>query len=51
MKFGTNFIEKETLILENVGFQFPQDIIMSPRRLFGGEEVPFYVSIYPLLHF
>jgi hypothetical protein len=41
VKIGTNLSKKEILTLENVGFYLPQRAVISPRRLFGMEELPF----------
>jgi hypothetical protein len=49
MKIGTNLSRKEILDLQNADFQLPQHTIISPRRLFGMEELPFDLSSYPTL--
>lgn len=36
VKKGTNLTRKEILALENVGFRFPQQEVILPRRLFHG---------------
>jgi hypothetical protein len=46
VKLGTNLTKKEILALENVGFHLPQHIVISPRRLFGGD-IPIGVASYP----
>jgi hypothetical protein len=48
VKIDTNLSRKEILDLANAGFQLPQRAIISPRRLFGMEELPFDHSSYPL---
>ena len=47
MKISTNHLRKEILDLKNVGFQLPQSIIISMRRVFGMEELLFDLSSYP----
>jgi hypothetical protein len=37
VKFGTNLTKKEILALENAGFHLPQRVVISPKRLFGGD--------------
>jgi hypothetical protein len=37
VKFGTNLTKKEILALENAGFHLLQRAVISPRRLFGGD--------------
>jgi hypothetical protein len=49
VKIGTNLSKKEILDLENTGFQLPQRAVISPRRLFGMEELPFDLSSFPTL--
>jgi hypothetical protein len=46
VKIGTNLSTKEILKLENVGFQLPQRVVISPRRLFGLEEIPFNLASF-----
>jgi hypothetical protein len=48
MNIGTNLSRKEIVDLENGGFHLPQRAIISPRRLFGMEELPFDLSSYHL---
>jgi hypothetical protein len=48
VKIGTNLSRKEILDLERVGFQLPQRAVISPRRLFGMEELPANLSSYPI---
>jgi hypothetical protein len=38
---------KEILDLERAGFQLPQRAVISPRRLFGMEELPFDLASFP----
>jgi hypothetical protein len=45
-KIGANLSKKEILDLENADFQLPQHAIISPRRLFGMEELPLDLSSY-----
>jgi hypothetical protein len=47
VKIKTNLSKKEILDLESAGFQLPQRAIISPRRLFGMEELPFDLSSFP----
>ena len=47
VKIGTNLSKKKILQLETAGFQFPQRVIISPRRLFGMEELPFSLASFP----
>jgi hypothetical protein len=47
VKIGTNLSTKEILDLESVGFQLPQCAVISPRRLFGMEELPFNLASFP----
>jgi hypothetical protein len=47
VKIGTNLSRKEILDLEHVGFQLPPRPNVSPRRLFGMEELPSNLSSYP----
>jgi hypothetical protein len=44
VKIGTNLSKKEILDFENAGFQLPQRAVISPRRLFGTEELPFNLA-------
>jgi hypothetical protein len=46
VKIGTNLTRKEILELERAGFQLPQRIVISPRRLFRMEELPSNLSSY-----
>ena len=48
VKIGTNLSRKEILDLEQAGFQLPQRPVISPRRLFGVEELPAHLSSYPV---
>jgi hypothetical protein len=48
VKIGTNLSRKEILDLEHVGFQLLQRVVISPRRLFGIEELPSDLSSYPI---
>jgi hypothetical protein len=48
VKIGTNLSRKEILDLEHAGFQLPQRAVISPRRLFGMEELPSDLSSYPI---
>jgi hypothetical protein len=48
VKIGTNLSRKEILDLEQAGFQLPQSAVISPRRLFGMEELPSDLSSYPI---
>jgi hypothetical protein len=50
VKLGTNFTKKEILALENASFHLPQRVVISPRRLFGGD-IPVDVASYPTLPF
>jgi hypothetical protein len=47
VKIGTNLSTKEVLDFESVGFQLPQRAVISPRRLFGMEELPFDLASFP----
>jgi hypothetical protein len=47
-KIGTNLSRKEILDLERAGFQLSQRAVISPRRLFGMEELPSDLSFYPI---
>jgi hypothetical protein len=47
MKIGTNLSTKEILGLESAGIQLPQRTVISPRRLFGMEELPFNLTSFP----
>jgi hypothetical protein len=47
MKIGTNLSTKEMLDLESTGFQLPQRAVISPRRLFRMEELPFNLASFP----
>jgi hypothetical protein len=47
VKIGTNLSKKEILDFESVGFQLPQRVVISPRRLFGTKELPFDLASFP----
>jgi hypothetical protein len=47
VKIGTNLSKKEILDFESAGFQLPQRAVISPRRLFGTEELPFNLASFP----
>jgi hypothetical protein len=47
VKIGTNIFEKEILDFESAGFQLPQCAVISSRRLFGTEELPFNLASFP----
>jgi hypothetical protein len=47
VKIGTNLSKKEILDFESAGFQLPQRAVISPRRLFGTEELPFDLASFP----
>jgi hypothetical protein len=47
VKIGTNLSKKEILDFESAGFQLPQRAVISPRRLFGTEELPFSLASFP----
>jgi hypothetical protein len=47
MKIGTNLSKKEILGFKKTGFQLPQRAVISPRRLFGTEELPFNLASFP----
>jgi hypothetical protein len=47
VKIGTSFSRKKILDLKSAGFQFPQRAVISPRRLFRKEELPFDLSSLP----
>jgi hypothetical protein len=47
VKIGTNLSKKEILDFESAGFQLPQRAVISPRRLFGMEELPFSLASFP----
>jgi hypothetical protein len=49
VKIGTNLSTKEILDLESAGFQLPQHVVISPRRFFGMEELPFNLASFPIL--
>jgi hypothetical protein len=48
VKICTNLSRKEILDLERAGFQLPQRAVISPKRLFGMEELPSDLSSYPI---
>ena len=47
VKIGTKLSKKEILQLKNAGFQLPQRSVISPRRLFEMEELPFSLASFP----
>jgi hypothetical protein len=47
VKIGTNLSKKKILDLESTGFQLPQRAIISPRRFFGMDELPFDLASFP----
>jgi hypothetical protein len=47
VKIGTNLSKKEILDFESAGFQLPQRAVISSRRLFGTEELPFNLASFP----
>jgi hypothetical protein len=47
VKIGTNLSKKEILDFESNGFQLPQCAVISPRRLFGLDELPFNLASFP----
>jgi hypothetical protein len=47
VKIGTDLSKKEILDLESAGFQLPQRAVISPRRLFGTEELPLSLASLP----
>ena len=47
MKIGTNLSRKEILDLESAGFQLPERAVISPRRLFGTEDLPVSLASIP----
>jgi hypothetical protein len=47
VKIGTNLSKKEILDFESTGFQLPQRAVISPRRFFGTEELPFNLASFP----
>jgi hypothetical protein len=49
VKIETNLSRKEIPDMKNAGFQLPQHAIISPRRFFEIEELPFDLSSYPTL--
>jgi hypothetical protein len=48
VKIDINLSRKEILNLERVGFQLSQRAVISPRRLFGMEELPSDLSSYSI---
>jgi hypothetical protein len=48
VKIETNLSKKEILDLENIDYQLPQRAIISPRRLFGMDELPIDLYSYPI---
>jgi hypothetical protein len=46
VKIGTNLSKKEILDFESAGFHLPQRAVISPRRLFGTEELPFNLASF-----
>jgi hypothetical protein len=51
VKIETNLSTKKILDFESVGFQLPQHTVISPRRLFGMDELPFDFASFPTLAF
>jgi hypothetical protein len=49
VKIGTNLSTKEILDLDSAGLQLPQHAVISPKRLFGMEELPFNLASFPTL--
>jgi hypothetical protein len=47
VKIRTNLSTKKILDLESIGFQLPQRSVISPMRLFGMEELPFNLALFP----
>ena len=47
VKIGTNLSQKEILDLKSASFQLPQRAVISPRRLFEMEELPFSLASFP----
>jgi hypothetical protein len=47
VKIGTNLSTKEVLDFESASFQLPQRAVITPRRLFGMEELPFDLASFP----
>jgi hypothetical protein len=47
VKIGTNLSKKEILDFESAGFQLPQHAVISLRRPFGMEELPFNLASFP----
>jgi hypothetical protein len=47
VKIETSLSKKKILDLESVGFQLPQPAVISPRRLFGMDELPFHLASFP----
>ena len=47
VKIGTNLSKKKILQLESASFQLPQRAVISPRRLFGMEELSFTLASFP----
>ena len=48
VEIGINLSKKEILDLKCIGFQLPQHVVISPKRLFRMEELPFDLSSYPI---
>jgi hypothetical protein len=46
VKIRTNLSKKEILDFESAGFQLPQHAVISPRRLFETEELPFNLASF-----
>ena len=46
VKIWTNLSKKKILDFKSVGFQLPQRAVISPRRLFGMEELPFSLASF-----
>jgi hypothetical protein len=49
VKIGTNLSKKKILDFESAGFQLSQPAVISSRRLFGTEELPFNLASFPTL--
>ena len=55
VKFRTNLTQKEMMELQNAGFRLPERVQISPKRLFGDQELPadlsgFQVPTFPAEH-
>lgn len=51
VKIGTNLLKKEILAFQNAGFQLPQRVAMSPRRLFGTRGISVDMNSLPTPEF